>query len=426
MLTLHDAVCLLLPVPDLGSVSLPQCFPAGLRAGAACRAATVTRSLSLSRAAPDPRQLPNVVASFWERISCLPSGLDSADQQAVLAAVDAHSTPISPDLRPELGSLAVSAAEVARALQQAKPGTSPGWDGIPVDLLRTYSGCFVPALARLFTAIGHLRAVPTGFLKGVISVIYKGHDADRAAAGAYRPITLLCTDYRLLAKVLANRLSPGLSAAIPLEQSAFLPGRSIGANTRFLRCLPPLLRQQQRSALIAFLDFAKAYDTIDRSFLFAVMERMGVGADFLGWTQLLLGRTVAMASVNGYISRSVPIRAGVRQGCPLAPLLYLFVAHALLCWLKRHGVGVPLAPADPASLVTGVQFADDAPSRAPRCSSSPAISRPHGGVCPRLWPAPESLQGRAAVGWSPGGDGARRPGCRTCRCGGGRSRPCRQ
>ena len=191
------------------------------------------------RLVTDPRQLPNVVASFWERISCLPSGLDSADQQAVLAAVDAHSTPISPDLRPELGSLAVSAAEVARALQQAKPGTSPGWDGIPVDLLRTYSGCFVPALARLFTAIGHLRAVPTGFLKGVISVIYKGHDADLAAAGAYRPITLLCTDYRLLAKVLANRLSPGLSAAIPLEQSAFLPGRSIGANTRFLRCLPP-------------------------------------------------------------------------------------------------------------------------------------------------------------------------------------------
>ena len=311
------------------------------------------------RLVSDPQRLPNVVASFWADICKAPTGLTTADQQAVLAAVSAHSSSIPAATAPGLGSKAVTELEVQRALEQTKPNTAPGWDGLPVDLYRLFSRQLRAVLARLFTAIGHLGTVPAGFLKGVITVLYKGHDADRMAAGNYRPITLLCTDYRLLARVLSNRLSPALAEVIPLEQSAFLPGRSIGANTRFLRCLPPLLQQQHRSAIVAFLDFAKAYDTIDRGFLFALMEQMGVGDDFLAWARLLLGHTTAVAVVNGYFSRPVSIRAGVRQGCPLAPLLYLFIAHALLCWLKQHGVGTQLDPADPSSVAPGCQFADD-------------------------------------------------------------------
>ncbi len=47
-----------------------------------------------------------------------------------------------------------------------------------------------------------------------------------------------------------------------------------------------------------------------------------------------------------------------RQGCPLAPLLYLFVAQALLCWLQHRGVGIRLREHD-QELTTAVQFADD-------------------------------------------------------------------
>ncbi|KXZ56111.1 hypothetical protein GPECTOR_2g993 [Gonium pectorale] len=311
------------------------------------------------RLVTDPARLPDVVAGFWESV-CQPPPLPSpSERTAVLAALSVQSRLLPPERLEALGDPSVSVAEVDRALSQAKPGTSPGWDGIPVDLLRAFRAELAPALARLFSAIGNLKQPPAGFLKGVISVIFKGRGADRTAPGSYRPITLLCTDSRLLARVLANRLSPCLSTAIPLEQSAFLPGRSIGANTRFLRCLPHLLQQQQRSAIVAFLDFAKAYDTIDRSVLFALMERMGVGPGFLAWAQLLLMDTLAVASVNGYLSRVVRLHAGVRQGCPLAPLLYLFVAYALLCWLQERGVGVGLGGDASATRVTASQFADD-------------------------------------------------------------------
>ena len=364
------------------------------------------------RLVSDPQRLPDVVASFWAGICQAPSGLAGADQQAVLAAVSAQSSPIPAAAAPGLGCRSVSAGEVKQALQQTKPNTAPGWDGVPVDLYRIYSTQLAAVLARLFTAIGHRGEVPAGFLKGVITVLYKGHNADRTAAGSYRPITLLCTDYRLLARVLSNRLSPALADVIPLEQSAFLPGRSIGANTRFLRCLPPLLQQQHRSAIVAFLDFAKAYDTIDRGFLFALMERMGVGDGFLAWARLLLGHTTAVAAVNGYLSRPVAIRAGVRQGCPLAPLLYLFIAHALLCWLKQHGVGARLDPADPSSVAAGCQFADDtqavladAAAVDPFLSLMDAFARASG---QRLNPTKVELLPVGEL--SPGGAGAVAPG----------------
>ncbi|KXZ53738.1 hypothetical protein GPECTOR_6g655 [Gonium pectorale] len=115
--------------------------------------------------------------------------------------------------------------------------------------------------------------MPLRFTDGVIKVLYK--KGDPTAPGNYRPISLLNTDYRILAKALATRLGPALSAAISAEQTAFLPGSLIGSNIFALRHLPHLLRRQGRSAIVAFLDFAKAYDTVHRDFLLAAMEELG-------------------------------------------------------------------------------------------------------------------------------------------------------
>ncbi len=312
---------------------------------------------SAGRLATDLKQLPGIVASYWSGISTAPADISATAQQAVLGVLDTEGPKLPLQEAAAIDSLDVSPSEVERALQQQKPGKAPGWDGIPGDLYRHFRGTVAPMLARLYTAIGSTQQLPAGFHRGVISTIYKER-GDLTSPGNYRPITLLCSDYRVLAKVLANRLNPALGSTISLEQSAFLHKRLIGANIHFLRILPHLLRNQQRSAVVAFLDFSKAYDTIHRPFLLAAMQTMGVGQGFLAWTRLLLSDTHSVANVNGYLSDPVPIRAGVRQGCPLAPLLYLFVAQALLCWLKHHRVGVHLLPTDP-SPCTAVQFADD-------------------------------------------------------------------
>ena len=123
----------------------------------------------------------------------------------------------------------------------------------------------------------------------------------------------------------------------------------------FLQLLPTLLRAEKRGAAVAFLDFIKAYDTVDRSFLLAAMECMGVGAGFMRWVRTLLSHTPFVALINGFCSHEAHTRAGVRQGCPLSPLLYLFVAQALQCWLLASDVGIMVAGARRAA----TQFADD-------------------------------------------------------------------
>jgi hypothetical protein len=256
-----------------------------------------------------------------------------------------------------LGDPTVTAAEVRRALRHSKPGTCPGFDGIPVELYRKAGQPMLQLLARVFSAMAVTGTTPSNFLDGVVSSIFK--DGDPTLPSNYRPITLLNTDYRILAKVLANRCLQHIPRLISAEQCAFLKGRSIGDSIMLLQLLPHQLAAEGHSgALVAFLDFRKAYDSVNRDFLREVLLAMGVGDKFVAWVKLLLDQqhTRACAVLNGYRSAKAHFAAGVRQGCPLSPLLYLFVGEALLRYMKAQpALGITLA----GERVVAAQYADD-------------------------------------------------------------------
>ena len=300
---------------------------------------------------PGPAQA-DLAAAHWAGVSAA-ADTSAAAQQQVLQALRQHSARLSAEQASLLEHPEVDEGEVGRALKGSPPGKAPGEDGLPVDIYKRLHALFAPILARIFSAAGRGGVLPQGFLDGVISMLYKA--GDRCSAANYRPITLLNTDYRVLAKALAARLQRVLGRVVAGSQSAFLKGRHIAQNVFALQALPAVLPSDS-SALVAYVDFAKAYDTVDRQFLFAAMEALGVGPVYLGWVRRLLANTRARALVNGFLSRPASFEAGVRQGCPLAPLLYLFVGQALHCHLVERGLGVVLAG---GRLLTCLQFADD-------------------------------------------------------------------
>ncbi|GLI70578.1 hypothetical protein VaNZ11_015502, partial [Volvox africanus] len=263
------------------------------------------------RLVTNPAQLPQVVADFWAGVCRAPDFTTPEDCQSVLTQLAAANIRLPEEADEVVGSPTIAVSELGFALKKSQPGKAPGWDGIPTDLYRKFWPEIGHTMAALFTAIGKTGQVPTGFLDGIIKVLYKKGDPKQP--GNYRPITLLCSDYRLLAKVLENRLGPALGRIISPEQSAFLPKRLIGASVLFLRHLPHLLRKLNRQGLLAFLDFAKAYDTVDRNFLMGAMEAMGAGPQLCSWTRILLSNTRARAMMNGFKSRLVKMEAGVRQ-----------------------------------------------------------------------------------------------------------------
>ena len=297
----------------------------------------------------------NAMAAHWAGVSAA-SPRDPAAMAEVLSAVTAPGAArFSQAQAAAMGDAAVSVEEVHAALTHMASGTSPGPDGVPVELFKRCREQFEPVLARLFSAVGAEGRTPPGFTDGAIITLPKGGDATQP--GNYRPITLLNTDYRVLAKVLADRLLVSMGDVIDPAQTAFLRERRIGDNIMLLQLLPHSLAAQQRTALAAFLDVAKAYDTVDRGFLQHVMAAMGAGAALLRWVSTLLHDTRARAMVNGFASGLQPFAAGVRQGCPLSPLLYLFVGEALLRFLRARGFGIDVAAGQPR--LVAAQYADD-------------------------------------------------------------------
>ena len=129
-----------------------------------------------------------------------------------------------------------------------------------------------------------------------------------SAPSAPPPPELLSATLRAL--VAFRDASDGvLGSVISPAQTAFLPGRRMGSTVQLLQLLPPLLRAQHAEAVLVFMDFAKAYDTVDRSFLLQVMGAMGAGGGMAAWVRTLLSDTQAMAVVNGHVSPPAPFMA---------------------------------------------------------------------------------------------------------------------
>ena len=99
------------------------------------------------------------------------------------------------------------------------------------------------------------------------------------------------------------------------------------------------------------------------------MARLGMGSAFLRVTEALLSNTRARAYVNGAMSRAVGFQAGVRQGCPLAPLLYLFLGQALGRFLASTGIGISME----GEWLACTQYADDVTAFLPEEDSLPAF-----------------------------------------------------
>jgi hypothetical protein len=323
----------------------------------------------------EPREVAGEVARHFANTSRA-QRTQPAAQHAVLAAMEqqqreGNTRLLSPAAAAAAGVGVVSPEETAAAMGKLCKGKAPGPDGLPVDVWALPSGVWAPLLARLFTTIHRLGRLPRDFTLGVVSPIYKGA-GPLSAPASFRPITLLNADYKILARVLAARFGFALAGSISPQQTAFLPKRDIADSIAMSQLLaaalaPELAGDGDQAAAggeevpppppaAVLLDIAKAYDTVDRAFLWEVMQQHGAGDGMLVWSRLLLSDTRAVAQVCGHVSAPVRWEAGVRQGCPLSPLLYLFVAEAMLCWLRSSAeLGVEV---DGQRFISG-HYADD-------------------------------------------------------------------
>ena len=149
-------------------------------------------------------------------------------------------------------------------------------------------------------------------------------------------LTLLNVDYKIASHSISARLLKVLHSLVAKDQSCCVPGRFIGENVAFIRDVVDYCSLSSTPAALISLDQEKAFDRLDWSFLCSVLISMGFGPSFVKWVDLFYCNSRSSVNVNGYISNSFPLSRGVRQGCPLCPLLYVLVDEVLACNIRAN------------------------------------------------------------------------------------------
>ncbi|XP_055770772.1 uncharacterized protein LOC129846978 [Salvelinus fontinalis] len=152
-------------------------------------------------------------------------------------------------------------------------------------------------------------------------------------------------DCKLFTKVLTLRMSSVLGEVIHPDQTCAVPGRKITDSLILIRDAICYARDRNMRLVVLNLDFEKAFDRVSHQYLFKVLQKMGFPDRFLAWVGLLYGDITSKILVNGHLSKAVGVHCGVRQGCPLSPLLFVACIEPLAQVLRRDqrisGVGIP-------------------------------------------------------------------------------------
>lgn len=143
------------------------------------------------------------------------------------------------------------------------------------------------------------------------------------------------------------------------DQTCGVPGRFIGENVALLRDLVDFASVSGTPIAVLSLDQEKAFDRVDWSFMRATLSAMGFGPSFVSWVDLFYHRVQSSVNVNGYLSPFISLSRGVRQGCPLSPLLYVLVSEVLAVNIRSNPRIPGLCLPDSTVLSPISQYADD-------------------------------------------------------------------
>jgi hypothetical protein len=180
----------------------------------------------------------------------------------------------------------------------------------------------------------------------------------------FRPISLCNISYKLISKILANRLKLLLPKIISPLQSAFVPNRSIQDNSIIAHELLHSFKLKRGKGGFMFLkmDMEKAFDKMEWKLILAIMQHLGFHDTWLKWIESCISSTSFSILLNGSPFGLFSPKRGLRQGDPLSPFLFILGSELLSrLLLKEERIGnikgMKIARASPA--INHLLFADD-------------------------------------------------------------------
>ncbi|XP_057802954.1 uncharacterized protein LOC131018247 [Salvia miltiorrhiza] len=253
--------------------------------------------------------------------------------------------------------------DIVQALNQMHPLKAPGPDGMSALFYKSFWSTVNHDIVPILLDILNNGVSPGPLNSTFICLIPKKKSCVYPAD--FRPINLCNVVYKLISKVITNRLKLCLPSIVHESQSAFVPGRQITDNALLafeIFHMMKLNKAKNRGVFAFKLDMAKAYDRVEWSFLEAIMLHLGFNSAFVDLIMRCVTSVSFRVLVNGFPGNHFEPGRGLRQGDPLSHFLFLFCAEALSGLLRRAETSQLLHGArlcKTAPRVSHLLFADD-------------------------------------------------------------------
>ena len=219
------------------------------------------------------------------------------------------------------------------ALMKMQNGKSPGSDGLTAEFYKGFWDILGPDLFRVIMSSYEVCQLSESQRSATIKCLPK--TGNILLVKYWRPVSLLNVDYKILAKALSLKLLTLLPSVISEEQTCCIKGRKIAFNLSTLRDCVEIANREDLDAFFISLDQTKAFDRVSWNFLFKVLHKMNFGSNFIHWIKILYTDISSRVNINGFNSNDFLLERGVRQGCPLSPLLYVLYSEVLTILVKN-------------------------------------------------------------------------------------------
>lgn len=253
-----------------------------------------------------------------------------------------------------------SVEDIKSSIASMPKNKAPGPDGFPVEFfLEAWEvvGQDTIRAVQDFFVTGHL---PRNFNATAITLIPKITGADKL--NLFRPVSCCTTIYKIIARLLKQKLKLFISDAVQGNQVGFVQGRQLCENVLLAS---ELVNNFHSSGEITRgclqVDLAKAYDNLSWKFLENVLEAIDLPPQFVGWLKQCFTTPTFSVAFNGELLGFFPGKKGLRQGDPISSLLFVLAMDVLSKKLDKGAIDqrFGLHPACNVPLITHLSFADD-------------------------------------------------------------------
>lgn len=249
-------------------------------------------------------------------------------------------------------------SEIVDAIKSMKNGKAAGFDDITAEILKSDPQLFASSILPLFTKIWNQEEFPEDWMNGLIIKLPK--KGDLTDCNNWRGITILCVVMKVFMKIILNRMVNVIDKLLRKEQAGFRSGKSCIDLINILRIIIEQAVEFRSPLYLLFIDYEKAFDSIDRECIWAELHNIGVPTKIVSIIRASYENFSCRVLHDGCTSEPFLTLSGVRQGCLLSPLLFLIVMDGVVRRATDgKTTGIVWDPLKPSIRLESLDYADD-------------------------------------------------------------------